>query len=143
MREILQIDQIITILSNGKIDVAGRFLWGSNYTFLVEVKSDEETISAVYKPSRGERPLWDFPQETLAARRGCRATRAVPGEPDLTQPNCPGCAGAENQSRWGPQGSSGATGSIAAGKPCRPDGAAGRPWRAGSAAAGLPEHRRG
>jgi len=68
MYETLQINQIISILSNGKIDVAGRFLWGSNYTFLVEVKRNEDTIAAVYKPSRGERPLWDFPIETLAAR---------------------------------------------------------------------------
>jgi uncharacterized repeat protein (TIGR03843 family) len=68
MSEKLQIDQIISILSNGKINVTGRFLWGSNYTFLAEVRSEEESIAAVYKPSRGERPLWDFPRETLAAR---------------------------------------------------------------------------
>jgi uncharacterized repeat protein (TIGR03843 family) len=68
MSEKLQIDQIISILSHGKINVTGRFIWGSNYTFLAEVKSEEEGIAAVYKPSRGERPLWDFPRETLAAR---------------------------------------------------------------------------
>jgi uncharacterized repeat protein (TIGR03843 family) len=68
MTEKLQTDQILSILSYGKIDVTGRFLWGSNYTFLAEVRSEEESISAVYKPSRGERPLWDFPRETLAAR---------------------------------------------------------------------------
>ncbi|OGO20163.1 MAG: hypothetical protein A2Z14_02225 [Chloroflexi bacterium RBG_16_48_8] len=64
----LQIDEILTLLTNGKINIVGRFLWGSNYTFLVEVKSTKETIAAVYKPSRGERPLWDFPRGTLAAR---------------------------------------------------------------------------
>ena len=68
MSETLQIDQILSILSHGKIDVTGRFLWGSNYTFLVEVKSEKVSLAAVYKPSRGERPLWDFPRETLAAR---------------------------------------------------------------------------
>ncbi len=68
MSETLRIDQIISVLTHGKIDITGRFLWGSNYTFLVAVKSTEETIAAVYKPSRGERPLWDFPRETLAAR---------------------------------------------------------------------------
>jgi uncharacterized repeat protein (TIGR03843 family) len=68
MSEKLQIDQIISILSHGKINVTGRFLWGSNYTFLTEVKSEGESVAAVYKPSRGERPLWDFPRETLAAR---------------------------------------------------------------------------
>ncbi len=33
----------------------------SNATFLVEVSLDAATTLAVYKPRRGERPLWDFP----------------------------------------------------------------------------------
>ena len=41
---------------------------GSNYTFLVEVTHEEKTYSAVYKPSQGEQPLWDFPTNTLAQR---------------------------------------------------------------------------
>jgi uncharacterized repeat protein (TIGR03843 family) len=68
MSEILQIDQIIQTLSTGEIKISGRFLWGSNYTFLVEVKYSDITIAAVYKPSKGERPLWDFPPASLAAR---------------------------------------------------------------------------
>lgn len=68
MSEILQINQILSTLKQGKMDVTGRFLWGSNYTFLVEVSTGKETLAAVYKPSRGERPLWDFPRGTLAAR---------------------------------------------------------------------------
>ena len=35
--------------------------WSSNGTFLVGVTLGEETGLAVYKPGRGERPLWDFP----------------------------------------------------------------------------------
>jgi len=57
-----------TILQNGGITVKGEFLWGSNYTFLVNVEYSEEKVLAVYKPSRGERPLWDFPAESLAHR---------------------------------------------------------------------------
>ena len=41
---------------------------GSNYTFLVEVHHQDETYSAVYKPQRGEQPLWDFPENSLAHR---------------------------------------------------------------------------
>ena len=41
---------------------------GSNYTFLVEVTHAEKTYPAVYKPSRGEQPLWDFPENSLAQR---------------------------------------------------------------------------
>jgi len=41
---------------------------GSNYTFLVHVAYDGQEFQAVYKPSRGEQPLWDFPDNTLAHR---------------------------------------------------------------------------
>ena len=41
---------------------------GSNYTFLVEVRYQKVTYPAVYKPTRGEQPLWDFPENTLAQR---------------------------------------------------------------------------
>lgn len=58
----------LTILQRGKIAVEGEFLWGSNYTFLAKVEHDGHTVSAVYKPTRGERPLWDFPTATLARR---------------------------------------------------------------------------
>ncbi len=41
---------------------------GSNYTFLVDVHYQEKTYTAVYKPSKGEQPLWDFPENSLAQR---------------------------------------------------------------------------
>jgi hypothetical protein len=43
--------------------------WSSNYTFAVKLKleGEPETI-AVYKPKRGETPLWDFPSGTLYKR---------------------------------------------------------------------------
>ena len=61
-------EDIITILLNGKIDLEGQFILGSNYTFLVKISFQEQTLEAVYKPMKGEVPLWDFPQESLAAR---------------------------------------------------------------------------
>lgn len=64
----LSSEESLTILQRGKISVQGEFLWGSNYTFLVQVEHNGTTISAVYKPTRGERPLWDFPTATLAKR---------------------------------------------------------------------------
>jgi len=45
-------------------DVVGRFPWGSNATFLVSLVGNDDSTEvplAVYKPVRGERPLWDFP----------------------------------------------------------------------------------
>jgi len=44
----------------GEIEVEGRMPWSSNATFLVHVTCDEEQALAIYKPMRGERPLWDF-----------------------------------------------------------------------------------
>ena len=41
---------------------------GSNYTFLVTVHHAGRELPAVYKPLRGEQPLWDFPDNTLAQR---------------------------------------------------------------------------
>ena len=58
----------LPLLQTGEISLEGQFLWGSNYTLFVKVCVGEETIQAVYKPTRGERPLWDFPTATLALR---------------------------------------------------------------------------
>lgn len=61
-------ETIKATLISGELEIVGRFMWGSNYTFLVNVQSEGGTLTGVYKPSRGERPLWDFPAGTLAAR---------------------------------------------------------------------------
>jgi uncharacterized repeat protein (TIGR03843 family) len=60
--------QILETLQHGEIEVTGRFVWGSNHTFLTEVTCGGHIIEAVYKPTQGERPLWDFPPESLATR---------------------------------------------------------------------------
>ena len=56
------------VLGNGELVVRGRVLPASNLTFLGEVSHRGVTVPCVYKPVRGERPLWDFPDGTLAAR---------------------------------------------------------------------------
>lgn len=58
----------LNILAQGEISITGEFLWGSNYTFAVEISSGDQVLQGVYKPTRGERPLWDFPRATLAHR---------------------------------------------------------------------------
>jgi len=57
-----------TALTNGTYELRGQFMLGSNYTFLVDVHHEGETFQAVYKPSKGEQPLWDFPDNTLSLR---------------------------------------------------------------------------
>lgn len=59
---------LLEFLRTGDLAIKGEFLWGSNYTFLAEVSREGEMLQAVYKPSKGERPLWDFPSATLARR---------------------------------------------------------------------------
>ncbi|HET6949311.1 MAG TPA: SCO1664 family protein [Acidimicrobiales bacterium] len=51
-------------LATGAVTVLGRMPWSSNTTLLVEVDgigTGGGCLRAVYKPRRGERPLWDFP----------------------------------------------------------------------------------
>jgi uncharacterized repeat protein (TIGR03843 family) len=49
------------LMLHGEVSVEGRLPWSSNQTFLVTVDDGAHEVRAVYKPFRGERPLWDFP----------------------------------------------------------------------------------
>jgi len=57
-----------SVLLHGEISLQGQFMLGSNYTFLVNVSHEGQEVPAVYKPSKGEQPLWDFPENSLAWR---------------------------------------------------------------------------
>lgn len=59
---------ILDLLAAGEMEARRLMPRSSNYTFLVLVRKGEIQITAVYKPSRGESPLWDFPTGTLAQR---------------------------------------------------------------------------
>ena len=56
------------LLRHGRIDVTGRLVDASNATLFGTVSADGIEAQCVYKPVRGERPLWDFPDGTLAGR---------------------------------------------------------------------------
>ncbi|MBJ8345628.1 SCO1664 family protein [Antrihabitans sp. YC2-6] len=56
------------VLCAGELSVIGRVVEASNVTVVCEAKSGSEVVRCVYKPVRGERPLWDFPDGTLAGR---------------------------------------------------------------------------
>jgi hypothetical protein len=58
----------LRLLESGRVEVLGLLPYSSNYTFLARVGDGDATVLAVYKPRRGETPLWDFPPGTLAAR---------------------------------------------------------------------------
>jgi uncharacterized repeat protein (TIGR03843 family) len=54
------IDEPIEHLRRGDISIEGRMPYSSNATFLVHVEHQGRSHPAIYKPMRGERPLWDF-----------------------------------------------------------------------------------
>jgi len=63
--------QVVELLLTGDMALQGLFPWSSNYTFLVSLtrpSTPAEEVLAVYKPCRGERTLWDFPEGTLCRR---------------------------------------------------------------------------
>ena len=49
------------VLTHGEIDLLTRMPYSSNATFLVRVSSGDLAVNGIYKPIKGERPLWDFP----------------------------------------------------------------------------------
>ncbi len=56
------------LLEDGKLDVQGRLEVSSNSALYCLLRSGSVELAAIYKPVRFERPLWDFPDETLARR---------------------------------------------------------------------------
>ena len=61
-----------TALAGGELEVLGHLPGASNHTFLGRVGG----VHVVYKPIKGEAPLWDFPLGTLAAREVAAARLA-------------------------------------------------------------------
>jgi len=60
--------EILQHLQTGEMTLTGLLARGSNYTFLADIAHSSGTVGAIYKPARGERPLWDFEWGSLAAR---------------------------------------------------------------------------
>ena len=59
---------IPAVLADGELELLGLLPRSSNYAFLARAMLGEEEMLAVYKPRRGENPLWDFPEGTLCNR---------------------------------------------------------------------------
>ena len=57
------------LLETGEVVSSNLVPLGSNYTFLVWIQGEDgEQVKAIYKPRKGEIPLWDFPGGTLHQR---------------------------------------------------------------------------
>jgi uncharacterized repeat protein (TIGR03843 family) len=58
----------LVVLEGGELELVGRVMPASNVTLVADVSLDGHRLRCVYKPVSGERPLWDFPDGTLAGR---------------------------------------------------------------------------
>ena len=67
-REVVSSERARALLAEGELELLGRIPWASNATLLAKVTHQGLEGLAVYKPARGERPLWDFPAGTLYRR---------------------------------------------------------------------------
>jgi hypothetical protein len=63
-----EIELYLRDLSHGALSVNGRLVDASNATLYATCEVKERTLTCIYKPIAGERPLWDFPDGTLANR---------------------------------------------------------------------------
>jgi uncharacterized repeat protein (TIGR03843 family) len=64
----LPVDEALALLREGRLSVEGRLVEASNATLYCSVRRGGLDAACVYKPVTGERPLWDFPDGTLAER---------------------------------------------------------------------------
>ncbi|WP_030720374.1 SCO1664 family protein [Streptomyces sp. NRRL F-2580] len=60
--------EIEELLAEGELTVIGRIREASNAVLLCTVTHEGVSADCVYKPVKGERPLWDFPDGSLAQR---------------------------------------------------------------------------
>jgi uncharacterized repeat protein (TIGR03843 family) len=63
-----EVAEALQLLAAGELDVQGRLVDASNATLYCTVALEAVEAVCVYKPVAGERPLWDFPDGTLAFR---------------------------------------------------------------------------
>jgi uncharacterized repeat protein (TIGR03843 family) len=62
------VDKSISHLTAGELEITGRLVDASNATLFGVMHHEGATFEVIYKPVAGERPLWDFPDGTLADR---------------------------------------------------------------------------
>ncbi len=64
----LPVEEVLLALASGDLQVQGRLVDASNVALVGSIDWAGASLECVYKPTAGERPLWDFPDETLGKR---------------------------------------------------------------------------
>ncbi|MFB8249889.1 SCO1664 family protein [Streptomyces sp. NPDC001046] len=67
-RSVTSPEDAAALLAAGELTVRGRIREASNAALYCTVTHEGAEAACVYKPVAGERPLWDFPDGTLAGR---------------------------------------------------------------------------
>lgn len=62
------VEKSLSHLNAGELEITGRLVDASNATLFGLMHHEGSTLEVIYKPVAGERPLWDFPDGTLADR---------------------------------------------------------------------------
>lgn len=67
-KKALTISQACNLLQQARVKSCDLISSGSNYVFMTLMTREKMEVKAIYKPCRGEAPLWDFPSGTLYKR---------------------------------------------------------------------------
>jgi len=81
-----EVAHILDVLTFGEIELEGRLVDASNVVLLGQLELDDIRTRVIYKPVTGERPLWDFPDGTLAQREAAAFVLSAVGGWNLVPP---------------------------------------------------------
>ena len=81
-----EVAHILDVLTFGEIEIEGRLVDASNVVLLGQLELDDIRTPVIYKPVRGEQPLWDFPDGTLAQREAAAFVLSAVGGWNLVPP---------------------------------------------------------
>ena len=81
-----EVARILDVLTFGELEIEGRLVDASNLALLGQLELGDVRTRVIYKPVRGERPLWDFPDGTLADREAAAFVLSAVGGWNLVPP---------------------------------------------------------
>ena len=81
-----EVAHILDVLTFGEIELEGRLVDASNVVLLGQLDLGDIRTRVIYKPVTGERPLWDFPDGTLAQREAAAFVISAVGGWNLVPP---------------------------------------------------------
>jgi uncharacterized repeat protein (TIGR03843 family) len=81
-----EVAHVLDVLTFGEIEIEGRLVDASNVALLAQLELGDIQARVIYKPTNGERPLWDFPKGTLAEREAAAFVLSAVGGWNVVPP---------------------------------------------------------